>query len=438
MAGKYINYIAIIAFIFGVSMVTFLYGVSVGVLQIYPYDVLRESWSAATALKRRFLNNASFVHKGSTNKKGVTVYAENRAFNGLTYFVAHDALKFRICLIDMTGKVLHEWHPSFDAIFPKAPHLLYNAGEKFDSAHGLHLYENGDVVFSFESGGFPIGGGLVKLDKDSKVVWALPRNTHHDLQVMEDGTIYACSLHYIRKPIEGIDTINPPIYDETILKVSAEGKVLYEISILEAIKNSDYAGLLSMNYFEEQVTKNSFDPLHNNSAEVLTAELAAQFPQFKAGDLLVSLRNLNTIAVIDPEERSVKWALSGKFVRQHDPDFLPNGNILLFDNRGHRGQGDGSQILEIDPKTGATVWQYRGSDSNTFYSRIKGQQQLLPNGNILVTETMTGRIFEVTKLGEIVWEFINGFPGKGGGRNMIGEVENATRVPKEYLTFLSQ
>src|SRR5262245_65643091 len=38
-----------------------------------------------------------------------------------------------------------------------------------------------------------------------------------------------------------------------------------------------------------------------------------------------------------------------------------------------------------------------------------GCAQRLPNGNTLITESSFGRFFEVTKEGEIVWEYVNPF-----------------------------
>ena len=42
-----------------------------------------------------------------------------------------------------------------------------------------------------------------------------------------------------------------------------------------------------------------------------------------------------------------------------------------------------------------------------FFSAVQGAAQALPNGNVLVTESTKGRVFEVTRDGEIVWEFWN-------------------------------
>jgi hypothetical protein len=40
-----------------------------------------------------------------------------------------------------------------------------------------------------------------------------------------------------------------------------------------------------------------------------------------------------------------------------------------------------------------------------------GSAQRLPNGNTLITEASFGRFFEVTKEGEIVWDYVNPFFG---------------------------
>lgn len=110
-------------------------------------------------------------------------------------------------------------------------------------------------------------------------------------------------------------------------------------------------------------------------------------------------------------------------IGQHDAHIIAQGlpgagNLLVFDNEGPSGfpptrlsVESGSRILEIDPQTKAIVWQYTGIDSNQpawgFYSSFISSARRLPNGNTLIDEGMTGRLFQVTRSGEIVWEYIN-------------------------------
>ena len=65
--------------------------------------------------------------------------------------------------------------------------------------------------------------------------------------------------------------------------------------------------------YEEDVSQRiaSHDPTHLNNVEPLPRAMAAAFPQFAPGDLLVSLRNVNTIAVIDPHTKRLKWSMTG-------------------------------------------------------------------------------------------------------------------------------
>ena len=51
------------------------------------------------------------------------------------------------------------------------------------------------------------------------------------------------------------------------------------------------------------------------------------------------------------------------------------------------------------------IWRY--ADPPVFYSDFISGAQRLPNGNTLIDEGMTGRIFEITPDGEIVWQYVN-------------------------------
>jgi hypothetical protein len=152
---------------------------------------------------------------------------------------------------------------------------------------------------------------------------------------------------------------------------------------------------------------------------------------FEAGDLLVSLRNLNLLMVVDPRTRRVKWSRIGSFLRQHDPDFLPSGRIALFDNRRDAGGSrrfGGSRILAIDPGAGRKVTLYGGRPGEHFYTDTQGDQQLLGSGNILVTESNEGRVFEVGPDRNVVWSYVNRWT-----TGPVGVVTHASRYPSDYL-----
>jgi hypothetical protein len=141
------------------------------------------------------------------------------------------------------------------------------------------------------------------------------------------------------------------------------------------------------------------------------------------------------------------------------PQGLPGaGNILIFDNGGWAGYGapnpasadgvknawrDYSRILEINPVTLDIEWRYspyeadlpQPTDSYRFYSPYISNMQRLENGNTLINEGSNGRIFEVTRNHEIVWEYVSPFWGKTLNNNMV---YRAYRIPYAWIPQLPQ
>jgi len=173
----------------------------------------------------------------------------------------------------------------------------------------------------------------------------------------------------------------------------------------------------------------------SSDLEVLDGRLAHKSPIFKAGNFMISVREIGVVAIIDPESEKVVWALSGMWRAQHQPTLLDNGNLLVFDNQGHDGQ---SKVVELDPLTQQVVWEYADSPSAPFYSETCGASQRLENGNTLITESDNGRVFEVTADGTIVWEFRN--PQRTGSeKQFIAAILEMVALPLDYPTnWLSQ
>src|SRR5690606_19055141 len=88
---------------------------------------------------------------------------------------------------------------------------------------------------------------------------------------------------------------------------------------------------------------------------------------------------------------------------QHDPSVLPSGNLLVFDNLGHRGR---SRAVEVDPVDGRVVWQWPAVPDPDVQSRLLGAATRLPNGDTVVVDSDSGRAVEVTPEGEVVWDYV--------------------------------
>lgn len=168
------------------------------------------------------------------------------------------------------------------------------------------------------------------------------------------------------------------------------------------------------------------DILHLNDVEVFGEGLADQYPLFEAGDLAISLKNLNLIAVVS-QEREIKWLSSGDFTLQHDPDFEEEGWIVVFDNRSGLPDLDpeigASRIRAINPAGGEIRDVYPADGQYRFFTNVAGKHQKLQNGNRLVTEALAARVFEISPEGETVWEWIS----EGADEDSVPEVLEGTR-----------
>jgi hypothetical protein len=170
------------------------------------------------------------------------------------------------------------------------------------------------------------------------------------------------------------------------------------------------------------------DIFHSNAIEILDGSMADRIPAFKKGNILTSFRRLDTIAVVDMTTKEVVWTQFGLWLAQHDPTPLPNGNLLVFDNRGHNGE---SKVIEYDPTSMEVVWMYAGDRDHPFFTNAGGANQRLPNGNTLITESDNGRAFEVTPGGQIVWEYWNPErAGETGG--LIATIFEMTRLQMDF------
>jgi hypothetical protein len=61
------------------------------------------------------------------------------------------------------------------------------------------------------------------------------------------------------------------------------------------------------------------------------------------------------------------------------------------------------------PRPAAIVWEYTASPPEQFFSSHISSAERLPGENVLICEGTAGRIFEITRRGETVWEWISPF-----------------------------
>ncbi|MBW2286524.1 MAG: aryl-sulfate sulfotransferase [Deltaproteobacteria bacterium] len=339
---------------------------------------------------------------------GITLNDPARAWPGINLYTSgHEPVAI---LMDMEGRELHRWKFEYRDAFPDSIWVDHPNTAWWRRAY---LYPNGDLLAIVE------GFALLKLDKNSELLWASPVSAHHDLDIRPNGDIYV-----LTREASIIPRVNPedPVLEDFITILRPDGTEKQKVSLLEAFESSKF-----VNLYRSQ-NRNHGDLFHTNSLEVLDDRLSKRMPAFRAERILISMNNLSVIAVVDLDQQRVEWAVKGGSRGQHDPKILDDGHLLLFDNRSTPGV---SKVLEFDLSKGRTVWQYRGTKQHPFFSKHLGTAQRLPNGNTLITESESGRAFEVSHDKRIVWEFFN--PHRAGENDRyIATIFELLRLPLDF------
>jgi hypothetical protein len=429
--------IEVVVFVVSAMLLVFGYGIAVGKYRIFPHQLINAAADSArdwTDNWRHFLGLRPKWLTPTTRTERISWRDPARSWSGYTFFSGfHDGVS-GVFLMDMDGEVVHEWPFSLDEMWkvagmPGEPEARIEIG-----IHGAVLLPDGDVVMNVA------GGAFTRIDRCGNYVYAIDIDAHHSVDVLPDGSALTTGQWKETERRADRPRLFPGpngIYDDdTVALISPEGELLQQRSVIDLLYQSDLGGMLFLgngSSYRSEVE----DPLHTNDVEYLTPEMAGAFPMFEAGDIMVSMRNLATVAVLDRETWRMKWFMTGPFFGHHDPDFLPNGNILLYDNRitGDRPELGYSRVLEIDPGTREIVWEYAGTDEDPMYSSLGGKVQLLPNGNVLAVEPQGGRIIEIARHNgdDVVWEFVN-LQEDG----MAGMVFDGLRFAEDELDFVGK
>ncbi len=129
-----------------------------------------------------------------------------------------------------------------------------------------------------------------------------------------------------------------------------------------------------------------------------------------AGRVMVSLRNQDQVAFIDPEKGLMEnWTLGAEddydvMFEQHNPDYIPESRggpaVVVADSENGR-------IQEFQREDGNWTQSWEWSDRRMQWPRDADR---LPNGNTLVTDTHGNRVMEIAPNGEIVWQVESTLP----------------------------
>jgi len=311
-----------------------------------------------------------------------------------------------------------------------------------------------------------------------QVLWEYrEEDAHHDADILPDGNILFLSGSMIFDPVYGLMRV------DHIRVADRAGALLWDWSLHE----HDPAGnprppgsctpIMPLPWVEWS---------HCNAVTFVPDTEWAEGDPLN-GAVYLSCRHFNRVYKIGYPAGDIQWILGdngdfgqGFFSQAHDPEisFSVDGegdrvtNILLFDNGSCRPAGPCppdeepcppdievySRALEIriekenDPglRNASIVWKWPSPHhpdfaSNRFFSRIMGDADRLPNGNVLITSSTEegdffdvgnpsrGRLIEVARDGtltggEKVWEMATK-PGYG--------IYRAQRIPVRDWPFSS-
>ena len=291
----------------------------------------------------------------------------------------------------------------------------------------LSLHPSGDllVVFQF-AGSHPYGGGVARLAPDGQPRWYRKDYSHHWPHVVNEELILVpgarferASLPYRVGPDETdeLDCDEGMIWEDMVNVINGRGDLLKEVSILDAIVQSRYAGSLADR-------RDPCDPTHLNFVS-LVGENAGGATGIAPGDWVVSLRHINAFGILDRDSRKLKRLVRGSFRRQHSVRHLEKARFLMFDNQGTDGTHGPSRLLMVDLATGKETTLFPNDDTpehlGDWYVPSRGQFDVSPDGRrVLLVDPRRGRAFEI-RLSD--GEILNVF-------HQIHDVSSLTGLPK--------
>jgi hypothetical protein len=390
---------------------------------------------------------------------GTTIYDPDKAWSGFT--VLSPLAGQAVLVIDMNGVIVKRW-------------------DGFNNSAGgpARVFPGGIVVAA--SGANPPhqeSTELVRRDFGGATQWRFAARQHHDWQMESFPAGYyspESSPAFDRGNtlvLTHVNQMQPNVADvmledDRLIEISPAGKTTWEWTASDHIDELGFAAdarKAIKNGGSFNAARGSFDWLHVNSATYVGSNhwFDDGDKRFAPDNVIISSREASLLAIV-ARDGSIVWRLGPDFsqspelrklrqiIGQHHAHLIPKGlpgagNLLVFDNGGASGYGfanplapEGrgafaratSRVLEINPVTLELVWSYTAPK---FFSTNISSAQRLPNGNTLIDAGNPGRMFEVTKAGAIVWEYMYPF---FAGPQAANSVYRAYRIPYSWIPQL--
>jgi len=413
-----------ILFVLGVAVMAFLYGVVTMQYEVFPYQLLREAklglaaWAAVDTDKRGLPQAFEAFEEGAAPRPQAKRLEEDAGGEYVLVTGGPYPLMERCptwgCMAwitDRSGKVVHAWEVNLKELWDGLDGVAGDANPLSLYPVGMALGADGSLVVSFQGREtFPVQIGVMKADRAGRILWKRFDRSHHWLTADAAGNVYTPFASFSDAAYLGSTAVDVP--SETrksgvdgIRVLDPDGRPLREFSIIDAFVRSGYgAKFYSL--------REACNPTHLNSVELIPPAARKSLPGAAEGDLLVSLRETNTVALLDGTTGAVKYAQADRTAAQHSPKFLPDGTVLVFDNLGGERSQGGSRVVRLDLVKGTAETVFPRDSASSLLpvrSQTAGHIDVSGDGRrALVSITHQGRIVEIdVASGKPLWTYDN-------------------------------
>ncbi|MCD7765692.1 MAG: aryl-sulfate sulfotransferase, partial [Lachnospiraceae bacterium] len=296
---------------------------------------------------------------GSITEAEVTVYDESVLTEGV---LSGDELTFVLIQTVMEGD-------SGVVAYDNAGDIRWYMDEDYVSGFSMKRLANGRMMASTSDiiSGYYYSTGLVEFDLCGKfyAIYLIPGGEHHDFVEMENGNLLVCSC------TEDFSTV-----EDRIVEVDREtGEIVYELNISDLIEPGDGG---SENATEE-------DWCHNNAIDY----------DEESDTILLSCRHLDAVLAINKTEKELVWILgdpSGFTSVSEDLFFTPvttDEEESTENEQDTAASNEDDESAENEQDAAVTGEQ---SDSTFQWQYAQHNATFLPDGDILLFDNGTHRI----------------------------------------------
>ncbi len=292
-----------------------------------------------------------------------------------------------------------------------------------------HLSVNGLLVYLVP------WNDLVAIDlKTGLEKWRVKGAFHHSIESDSEGNFWVCAAvepnllktrHLRRKHS------NDSFEDQALVKISDQGQILKILSIADLIIDCGIEYLL---YGASNPDLN-LDPIHLNQISTVNHNSG----RFQKGDVLVSLRNLSTIMLINPELGLVKWHKTGPWMNQHSVGYHGDSSVYMLDNHSF---ADGEPWLSDEWSSKGLIHDTVSGETkeikalNEALGHIKipiaGKIQFVSPDAWMLEDDLRGTIF-IVKNDKVVFKWANLYKQGGVGITSWSRYLNWGQIPKSLV-----